>query len=86
PSFPPPLELPVRWVSFKDLTVDFTQEEQQQLRPARRLLYRDVILENYRQLVSMGYHVSKPDMICKLGQGEEPWSVEEFSHQNYPGE
>ncbi|EFB24151.1 hypothetical protein PANDA_019024, partial [Ailuropoda melanoleuca] len=42
-----------RWVSFKDLTVDFTQEEQQQLRPARRLLYRDVILENYRQLVSM---------------------------------
>nr|XP_035925578.1 zinc finger protein 334 isoform X5 [Halichoerus grypus] len=73
-----------RSVSSKDLTVDFTREEWQQLCPARRLLDRAVILENYRQLVSVGYHVSKPDVIFKLGQGEEPWIVEEFSGQNYP--
>jgi len=73
-----------RSVSSKDLTVDFTREEWQQLCPARRFLDRAVILENYRQLVSVGYHVSKPDVIFKLGQGEEPWIVEEFSGQNYP--
>nr|XP_025731109.1 uncharacterized protein LOC112827036 [Callorhinus ursinus] len=44
-----------RSVSSKDLTVDFTpQEEWQQLCPTRRLLDRAVILENCRQLVSVG--------------------------------
>ncbi|KAM4812680.1 zinc finger protein 12 isoform 3-T3 [Urocitellus parryii] len=72
-------------VSFKDVAVDFTQEEWQQLDPDEKVTYRDVMLENYSNLVSVGYHIIKPDVIIKLEQGEEPWIVEgEFPPQSYP--
>ncbi|KAM8954699.1 zinc finger protein 90 homolog isoform 1-T4 [Lycaon pictus] len=63
-------------VTFKDVAVDFTQEEWHHVDAAQRLLYRDVMLENYSHLVSLGYQVSKPEVIFKLEQGEEPWISE----------
>ncbi|KAM9216820.1 zinc finger protein 37A-like [Dugong dugon] len=74
-------------VSFRDVTVGFTQEEWQHLEPTQRTLYRDVMLENYSHLVSVGYCISKPEVILKLEQGEEPLILEEeFSNLSYPGE
>ncbi|KAI4557243.1 hypothetical protein MJT46_013922 [Ovis ammon polii x Ovis aries] len=60
--------------SFEDLSVDFTQKEWQLLDPHQKDLYKDVMLENYSSLVSLGYEVMKPGVILKLEQGEEPWT------------
>ncbi|XP_074171859.1 zinc finger protein 382 isoform X4 [Rhinolophus sinicus] len=76
--------MPQGSVSFKDVTVDFTQEEWQQLDPDQKALYRDVMLENYCHLISVGFHMTKPDMIRKLEEGEELWTTERiFPSQSY---
>ncbi|XP_006228173.1 neurotrophin receptor-interacting factor 1 isoform X1 [Rattus norvegicus] len=78
--------LPTTWphesVKFEDVSLTFTKEEWAQLDLQQKCLYREIMMENYNNMISVEHHFSKPNVISQLEEAEDCWPMEREIRQD----
>ncbi|KAM4608062.1 uncharacterized protein O3C94_023010 isoform 1-T3 [Discoglossus pictus] len=61
-------------ITFDEVAVYFTSEEWKYLEEGQKALYKNVMMENYQTLLSLGFLNVKPAIISAMEQGQEPYN------------